>query len=149
MPKLAAVVCDSLFATIDVIEKQKRKKQQKQGNISLATPLIASPPTHKKIRPTLNINTNTNTSTNTNTTHKQPKDRQVPVISNNNTSKKKKKQKKAIPTKTTREIQQPTVTVLNKNQVIPTIIEDESNHNEFTASNNNYYNIDNKILRTE
>ena len=36
--------------------------------------------------------------------------------------------------------------MLTKNEVIPTIIEDKSNHNESTTSNNYY---DNKILRTE
>jgi len=47
------------------------------------------------------------------------------------------------------EIKRPIVTVLTENQVIPTIIEDKSNHDKFTASNNYYDSIDNEILRTE
>ena len=42
-----AVVCDSLFALLDDIVKQ----QQQQGDITTATPPIASPPRKTKIRP--------------------------------------------------------------------------------------------------
>ena len=73
--RAGAVICDRLFGLIDRI-----KKQQKQENVTIAAPLITSPPT--KSTP------------NTNTIHTQQKDRQVTVISNNNTNKKKKKKKK-------------------------------------------------------
>ena len=85
------VVCDRLFGLIDRI-----KEQQKQGNVTIATPPITSPPTNTKIQSTPNTNKNTNT----NTTHTQPKDQQVPVISNNNTNKKNKKKKQATLPKT-------------------------------------------------
>merc|ERR1712238_365441 len=51
---------------------------------------ITIPPTNTKIRPTPMASPPTTT----NTTHTQPKDRQVPVISNNNTNKNKKKKNK-------------------------------------------------------
>ena len=37
--------------------------------------------------------------------------------------------------------------LITKNQVMPMIIEDESNHDEFTTSNDYYDNIDHEILR--
>ena len=49
-----AVMCDHLFALVDKIGKQF-----KQGNITVAPPPIASPPTNTKIRPTTTINKTT------------------------------------------------------------------------------------------
>ena len=46
-----AIVCDHLFALVDKIGKQF-----KQGNITIASPPIASPPTNTKIRPTMTTN---------------------------------------------------------------------------------------------
>ena len=80
--------------------------------MTIATPPMAIPPT------------NTNTNMNTKTTHTQPKDRQVPVISNNNTSTKKKKQQKVIPLKTPHEMKQsivpPTNTIRSKTRSLTT-----------------------------
>ena len=45
-PKAARVVCDHLFALVDAIEKQERKKQQKQGNMTTVTPPIEITPTN-------------------------------------------------------------------------------------------------------
>ena len=114
--RLAGVVCDSLFALIDVIEKQERKKQQKQGNMTTAAPPIASsPPPTNTIRPK------------TKKAHTPPKDCQVtPVISNNKTKKKKKKKKQQqttppktkTKTKTTHEIKRPIVTAAEVNRYL-------------------------------
>ena len=82
--RAGVVLCDRLFVLVYAIEKQRKKKQQKQNNMITAT----------KIRPTSTPNRNTKT------THTQLKDQQLPVISINNTNKKKEKQEKAIPPKT-------------------------------------------------
>ena len=51
-PRLGAVVFYRLFVLVDAIKKQRKKKQQKQGNMTNATPMIASQPSNTKTRPT-------------------------------------------------------------------------------------------------
>ena len=48
-PKRTQIVCDGLFRIVDAIQKQERKKQQKQGNMTTATPPTVSPPINTKI----------------------------------------------------------------------------------------------------
>mmetsp|Transcript_5985 Transcript_5985/g.6714 ORF Transcript_5985/g.6714 Transcript_5985/m.6714 type:complete len:163 (+) Transcript_5985:65-553(+) len=48
-PKRTQIVCDWLFRIVNANQKQERRKQQKQGNMTTATPPTASPPTNTKI----------------------------------------------------------------------------------------------------